>query len=310
MSKASSYYQISGKIHRRWPKMPNWFYLILIFVLALVILIATYNIGTVFLIILSELNWISGSNISQMSASSLTWLLIANFLPIFFGVAIVLRLLERRSLSSLGMQLKGSVQRYCRGLIIGLVLFGSCVTSMRLLGYAALEHSFNPTSFAGAFLVLIGWMVQGAAEEVLTRGFLMQIFGRISNTFMGILVSAFFFTGMHASNSGLNGLAIVNLVLFSIFTSIFTLYERGLWGVFAIHSVWNWAQGNLFGLEVSGHEIRSSIILDLKEVGPDFWTGGVYGLEGGGLVTITLAIAILWISIAYRRQLASVHTAN
>ncbi len=83
---------------------------------------------------------------------------------------------------------------------------------------------------------------------------------------------------------------MINLFLFGIFASVYAMNEGGLWGVFAIHSFWNWAQGNLLGLEVSGSLIGGTTLINLKENGSDLLTGGAFGPEGGLAITIVLVI--------------------
>jgi uncharacterized protein len=93
-------------------------------------------------------------------------------------------------------------------------------------------------------------------------------------------------------------ISLVNLALFGLFAALYALFEGGLWGIFAIHSIWNWAQGNLFGFEVSGLELQSGVLFDLMEVGPDWITGGLFGPEGGVVVTIVLLVssALVWMA--------------
>jgi hypothetical protein len=75
--------------------------------------------------------------------------------------------------------------------------------------------------------------------------------------------------------------------------------------VFALHAVWNWAQGNLFGFAVSGMEIESGTLVDLMEAGPDQITGGLFGPEGGLVVTLVLVLSILLVGWAARRSVAT-----
>ncbi len=42
----------------------------------------------------------------------------------------------------------------------------------------------------GVLIMLVGWLVQGAAEETLTRGFLLPVFGVRFGPVWGILVSS------------------------------------------------------------------------------------------------------------------------
>ncbi len=50
-------------------------------------------------------------------------------------------------------------------------------------------------------------------------------------------------------------------------------------------------------MEVSGLPVRLEALIDLKEVGPDWFTGGAFGPEGGIAVTLLLlaGIAVLWL---------------
>ena len=88
---------------------------------------------------------------------------------------------------------------------------------------------------------------------------------------------------------------MINLFLFGVFACIYAMQEGSLWGVFAIHSLWNWAQGNLFGLEVSGSKFGATTLFNLKEVGPDLLTGGAFGPEGGFAVTLVLIVGCVFV---------------
>lgn len=298
-----NFYQLGGPVQRRWSKMPTWCYLLIVLLLAQGCLVGTFWIGAIAQSILLNVSVLSLVSLGEINAGSLTAMLVANFLPLFFCVALALWVTESRGLQSVGMQSQRAFFYYGRGLLVGVVLFGMTVLCMSLLGYVAVENPFRLRSIAGACLILVGWIVQGAAEEVLTRGFLLQIFGRVTTSAMGVFVSTAFFTVMHVNNRSFSIIAMFNLLLFSVFAALYTLYERGLWGVFAIHSMWNWAQGNLFGFQVSGYEVEVAVIIDLKEAGPDILTGGTYGPEGGLIVSLVLIAALLWIGYAHRRRM-------
>ena len=292
-----TFYELSEPTSLRIPNLPTWVYLTIVAALAGVTIIIAQIFGGIAVVAaygFGVVETLAGG--AAMSPDLLTTVLITGFLPIFFIVWFWLWLLEKRGLASVGMGLKGALRNYLRGLLIGLMMFGGAVAVMSVLGYTEIENPFNGASVATAFMVLIGWIVQGAGEEVVTRGFLLQIFGRTTNTITGILVSAGVFTAFHALNANTGWLPFLNLFLFGVFAALYTLWEGGLWGIFAIHSIWNWAQGNLFGFEVSGNVIESAIILDLAETGPDIITGGLFGPEGGLAVTLVLLIsmALVW----------------
>ena len=150
----------------------------------------------------------------------------------------------------------------------------------------------DPAAILAALLPLLGWTVQGSAEEVLTRGWLMPVLGIRTRPWVGVLVSSSIFGLIHLANPSAGAVSTVNTMLVGLFFAAYALWERSLWGVCGLHAAWNWAQGNVFGLEVSGTLVRGGMLLDLQETGPDLLTGGAYGPEGGLLDAAASLIGI------------------
>lgn len=237
-------------------------------------------------------------------------ILTGSFLSLFFLVWLWLRVVEQRPLWTTGMT-RPVMKPYLRGLGIGVLLFASAVLLLGLFGFLEIE-SANPDrglwiTLGGTVLVLLGWVIQGAAEEILARGFLMPILSVRWGPAAGVIVSSLFFSALHLLNPNLDLISLLNLFLFGLFAALYALYEGGLWGIFAIHAVWNWAQGNIFGFSVSGLDIQSSILLDLMEAGPDWATGGRFGPEGGVVVTLILLSGIITLVYLSRRNARNMH---
>ena len=233
-------------------------------------------------------------------------LLVLAFGPIFLILWGWLALVEKRPLWTIGLERAKAGQKYLRGLGIGLLMFSAAIGLSALLGYINVETgSSEPQGVAalgGVLLVLLGWMVQGAAEEALARGWLLPVIGARYKPWLGIIISAVVFAILHSLNPNLNPIAVLNLFLFGLFAALFALYDGGLWGVFAIHTAWNWAQGNLFGLQVSGLAAPGGTVFNLMEVGPDVITGGPFGPEGGLAVTAVLLVSCGLVWLAGRRR--------
>ena len=219
--------------------------------------------------------------------------LVMLFAPIFLLLWLWLALFEKRQFWTIGLEWAGAGWKYGRGLAVGLVMFGVVAGLMAGLGYVERESSETQGAAAleGVLLVLLGWVVQGAAEEAIARGWLLPVIGARYRPGLGILLSALVFTVYHSLNPNLSPVAVLNLFLFGLFAAMYALFEGGLWGVFALHTAWNWAQGNLFGFEVSGIEAAGGMLINLTEAGPDALTGGAFGPEGGLLVTLVLLVA-------------------
>lgn len=236
--------------------------------------------------------------------------LVFGFGPIFLFLWAWTNLFEERPFWTLGLERGGALRRYGRGMLLGLVMFGAVVGVTALLGYAALDRTTDPglrgTNVLGAvLLVYLGWAAQGPAEEILSRGWLLQAVGAGWGPVAGVLVSSVFFALLHSLNPNLSPISVLNLFLVGVFLALWVLHEGSLWGVFAWHGVWNWAQGNLFGYEVSGSAFEGGAFLDLRETGPDAVTGGPFGPEGGFVVTAVVLAGIATILALAARKTSS-----
>jgi membrane protease YdiL (CAAX protease family) len=252
----------------------------------------------------------SGGDFSSLQEDSVVaaLILLLGFAPVFFIIWGWLWLFENRHLWTIGMERAQFLRKYLRGLLIGLLMFGAAVAILAAFGAVAPEStgagSLGPAALGASILLILGWIVQGAAEEALLRGFLLPVIGIRFGVTAGIVVSSLVFAALHLLNPNLSLISLLNLALFGVFAALFALYEGGLWGVYAIHSAWNWAQGNLFGFEVSGTQAGSTVLFDLMEVGPDWLTGGAFGPEGGLAVTAVLIAGSLLVWLANRQRAA------
>lgn len=230
-------------------------------------------------------------------------LLIFSFAPMFLLVWGWLALFEQRSLSSVGLERPGLGAKYLRGLAIGLMLFVAVVSLLALTGSLAINGGDRSGPAVVAIVIFfVGWLVQGAAEEVLTRGFFLPIFGIRYGALPAVVLSSVTFAALHLLNANVSPLAILNLSLFGLFAALYALAEGGLWGIGAVHGIWNWAEGNLFGFQVSGGVVSAPAIVNLAEAGPDWLTGGDFGPEGGLAVTLVLILASVLVWLIHRRR--------
>jgi len=199
-------------------------------------------------------------------------------------------LVQKRRPYTLGFTKKGVAAQYIIGLVIGFAMFGAAV----LIGVVTGALEFGGYVFNGAvglfIMFFIGFIIQGMSEEVLCRGFLMISISRRYSMLLAVVVNSVLFAAMHLFNSGISVLAIVNLTLFGIFASVYMLYTENIWGVSAIHSIWNFVQGNFFGIKVSGMQLNCTIF-SFESNGKTLINGGDFGLEGGIAVSIVLVLA-------------------
>ena len=70
-----------------------------------------------------------------------------------------------------------------------------------------------------------------------------------------------------------------------------------------MHTIWNFCQGNFFGLEVSGNPQSASILAsNYTASSRDLLTGGGFGPEGGLCVTAVIAAGFIVLFFLTKRK--------
>ena len=214
-------------------------------------------------------------------------------LLIFFRVNVI----EKRSLSSIGFNKNNWLKKYSLGFLIGLVMMSIIVLILLLFGYITVEK--NPiqpvgvSAISSVLVILFGWIIQGATEEIVTRGWLLNVLSSKYNIGFGLLISSTLFGLMHLTNPNVNYIAVINIIFVGLFYGLYVIKTNDLWSVCGMHSAWNFAQGNIFGFEVSGLDISVGTLIDLNLVENDFITGGVFGPEASIVATFVLLLSII-----------------
>ncbi|MEN0003666.1 MAG: type II CAAX endopeptidase family protein [Bacteroidota bacterium] len=223
----------------------------------------------------------------------ITWgmALIASILVTFFFC----RYIEKKPLSWAGFTMRQSGRSSLVGFIwgAGMVTLGFLV--LFLFGWvkiAAVDF------LAGSLLTWALFLFLAAAfEEVLLRGYIMNMFERHFNTKIALIVSSLIFGFLHVPNANVSFIGILNIILAGVILGIAYLESRNLWFPTMLHFAWNYFQGIIYGFEVSGNKTYSLIQQELA--GPAWLTGGDFGFEG----SILSVLVLLWFLWYYRKQL-------
>jgi membrane protease YdiL (CAAX protease family) len=205
------------------------------------------------------------------------------------------RLVEKRSFYSMGFSKKGAFKSYLVGLIIGLIMMSLVYLICASTGAIRFVGVNSDVRVGLILLFFLGFMIQGASEEIFLRGLFMISASRRLPIGGAIAISSIFFSLMHTSNTGFGVMPVLNLVLFGVFASLYMLRFNNVWGVCAIHSMWNFAQGNLFGCSVSGLNVGESVLISEIDELRLITNGGAFGPEGGIAVTLVLLVSIMFV---------------
>ena len=198
---------------------------------------------------------------------------------------------ERRPVGSMGLALnRASIARYGLGLLSGLLMFGLAF----LIMYATDAVSVSGGRFAPVMLALylLAFLIQGASEEILVRGYFMTSLTNSTGAGSAVVCSALLFAAMHSGNVGASFLALFNIFLFGLLLGLVVFRANSLWPAMALHGIWNFAEGNIFGTAVSGLRPSHSVLISVLTDGRVTTNGGDFGPEGGAAVTLALVIAL------------------
>lgn len=168
-----------------------------------------------------------------------------------------------------------------KGALVGCTVVGSAALLLLLTGSSS--HSYS----GGFPFVIVMVLVLPAAihEELVFRGVSLGAL-RAFGDHVALAVTALFFAALHVGNADISPRGLANIVLGGWLLGAMRLR----WGIVAsaaAHFAWNVMSGPLLGYHVSGWRVPETLLV-AHPGPPAWWTGGVFGLEGGFAMTLVL----------------------
>jgi membrane protease YdiL (CAAX protease family) len=138
-------------------------------------------------------------------------------------------------------------------------------------------------------------------EELFFRGILFRWIEELAGSWAALAVTSVLFGFAHAMNP--------NATLFSstaiaveagILLGGAYMLTRNLWLPIGLHAAWNFTQGYLFGIPVSG--VAEEGLVRSRLSGSELLTGGGFGLEASVIAfVLATAVGIVMVVLAVRR---------
>lgn len=210
---------------------------------------------------------------------------------------ILVRLIERRPLAELAP--RTLLPQGLLGVLIGLILFSAVVAALWLAGSYHVEAIRADAPWLGALLVV--GLGAGIGEEIMFRGVLFRIVEEGLGTWLALAISALLFGAVHIANPGATlwssaAIAIEAGLLFGLLYHV----TRSLPVCMGVHAAWNFAQGTIYGIPVSGSQAEGWLVSSRH--GPDWLSGGVFGAEASVVALSLCTLCSLGLlAVALRR---------
>ncbi len=222
------------------------------------------------------------------------------------GVALLYwKLIEKKPLSEMG--LTKHFGNYLIGAIMGILLLAVSVAAIILTGSIEYHGVFENADILMIILLVGGFVIQGATEEILCRGVVFHSLKEKTSLAIAMNISTLMFIIPHLSSLFGGGViygvfGIINLLLISTIFSLLTIRFKSIWAACGLHSFWNAILYAIFGLNLSGNDKTVTAIFNMRSVGENIWNGGKYGIEASIITTIVLAAATVLIWLASRKR--------
>lgn len=233
----------------------------------------------------------------------------AQFAELFaFGLIALLliswvRLKEGRGFTSLGFRGPRPFGRFLTGLLLGAGMMTIGVLLPTAVGDLATGRSTHDTTGVASLgllvVLLVVFIIQGSTEEIVFRGYMMPVAARQLPIWVAIAGPSVIFMLMHP---GAGVVGTVNLLLYAVFACLLALQQGSLWMICGFHAGWNFFQGNVFGVPVSGNPEPTSFFTFGPTPGSrELVSGGDFGIEASLVGTALLVILIVGTLLALRR---------
>ena len=126
----------------------------------------------------------------------------------------------------------------------------------------------------------------------------MNYFAAENGVKLAIIANSLIFSIMHLGNDGFGVFPFINIFLMGVIFSLMFYVSDDIFFPAAAHTFWNFAQGNIYGINVSGISQSNISLIKPQLVGNPFLTGGAFGVEGGFLTFWMEVLAIMLLLVA------------
>lgn len=246
----------------------------------IVVLIPVWIATGLVVTLLSAETFIAGDPLLEIALNVLI-----SIVPAVITSLFAMRVMEHRRMQTLGVGLHAGWARHAAagiavsGGLLSLLMLGTLTLGTTHLEWTAAQGT------PGRMVLTIGMlMIAAAFEELIFRGYPLQILMKGIGTWPAMIFMSCIFGLLHAQNPNSSPLGVFNTIVAGMMLSLAYLKTRSLWFPYGLHLAWNVGLGMVVGFPLSGLSVGS--LWTTHVTGSAFLLGGEYGPEGGALGTL------------------------
>jgi membrane protease YdiL (CAAX protease family) len=178
------------------------------------------------------------------------------------------------------------------GLVAGLVVFSVAVAVAAIFGVYRIVGQGDASGLATALLAAA--IFPAVSEELVFRGILFRWIEEFGGSWLALLVTSALFGAAHLMNPHATSIAAIGIALEAgVMLGAAYMLTRSLWLPMGLHAAWNFAQGEIYDIPVSGTDVHG--LLEARLDGPELLTGGGFGLEASLIAIVVATLFGLWL---------------
>src|SRR3984957_15326146 len=254
------------------------------------IVLALLSIAVPFAVVATPLNmFVSDVTLKRAGALLLSAIVLGSYWA-------YVRIVEKRAVTELSQ--RHMLRELSAGVLLGASLFCLTVGVLATLGVYQVTGSNGWTAM---LITVPGFILSGVLEEVVMRGIVFRILEQSLGSWIALAISAAIFGLLHLLNPGATVLnAVPGMVEAGVLLAAAYMLTRRLWFCIGIHIAWNFTEGGIFSVAVSGGSSKG--LVQAKMLGPDWLTGGAFGVEASVVALAVCAAAGIALLIVVARK--------
>lgn len=207
---------------------------------------------------------------------------------------------------------------------------GFCIGAFTLTAIAVIEIFLNWVEFStvphnpfgaavipAGLLALLNLTAIAFGEEITFRGYqvknlaegLRARIGEKGAIVVALLITSLLFGMVHLLNPNADFVSTLNVALAGALMGFGFIWTGKIALPLGLHIAWGFFEEYIFGYANSGQAPLSSLMTNTL-TGPELWTGGLFGPEGGLLVSLLILVdvALVFLWIKRRNRWQGIHT--
>ena len=190
------------------------------------------------------------------------------------------------------LRLSGSMKSLGLGLAAGFLIFSLIVAVAGALGIYRITGLADLRGLPTALVASA--IFPAISEEIVFRGVLFRWLEEFGGSWLALVLTSAFFGAGHLMNPNASTIAAVGIAFEAgVMLGAAYMLTRSLWLPMGIHAAWNFTQGEIYDIPVSGMPVHG--IVDARLCCNPLLTGNGFGLEASLIAMVIATLFGLWL---------------